>query len=66
MPPRLCDCGRGTRIAFRVVVDRFDGTILDVIALCATCLNEAAGNLAEIGLHPGRHEEEGEEEIEVV
>jgi hypothetical protein len=66
MQPRLCDCGRGTRIAFRVVVDRFGDTILDAIALCATCLNEAAPSLAEIGLHPGWHEEEEEEEIEVV
>ena len=64
--PRLCDCGRRTRITFRVVVDRFDGTILDAIELCATCLNEAAGTLAEIGLHPGQHEEEDEEEIEAV
>ena len=66
MQPRLCDCGRGTGIAFRVVVDRFDGTILDDIALCATCLNEAARSLAEIGLNPGQHEEEDEEEIEVI
>ena len=66
MQPRLCYCGRGTRIAFRVVVDRFDGTILDAITLCATCLNEAAVTLAEIGLHPGQHEEEDEEDIEVV
>jgi hypothetical protein len=50
MRPRLCDCGRGTRIAFRIVVDRFDGTILDAIALCAMCLNEGARSPAEIGL----------------
>jgi hypothetical protein len=61
MQPKLCDCDRGTRIAFRVVVARFDGTILDTTALCATCLNEAARNLAELDLHPGQHEEEDDE-----
>ncbi len=65
MQARLCDCDRGTRIAFRVVVARLDGTILDTTALCATCLNEAARNLAEFDLHPGQHEED-EEEIDVV
>lgn len=43
MQPKLCDCDRGTRIAFRVVVARFDGTILDTTALCATCLLYAPG-----------------------
>lgn len=65
MQPRLCDCDRGTHIAFRVVVARFDGTVLDSTALCATCLNEAARSLAELDLHPGQHEED-EEEIDVV
>lgn len=65
MQPKLCDCDRGTRIAFRVVVSRFDGTILDTTSLCVTCLNEAAGNLAELDLHPGQHEED-EEEVDVV
>ena len=61
MQPKLCDCDRGTRIAFRVVVARFDGTVLDTTALCATCLNEAARNLADLDLHPGQHEEEVDE-----
>ena len=65
MQPKLCECDRGTRIAFRVEVTRFDGTILDTTALCATCLNEAARTLAELGLQPGQHEED-EEEIDVV
>jgi beta-phosphoglucomutase-like phosphatase (HAD superfamily) len=65
MQPKLCDCGRGTRIAFRVVVARFDGTILDTTALCATCLNQAARTLAELDLHPGQHEED-QDEIDVV
>jgi hypothetical protein len=65
MQPKLCDCDRGTRIAFRVVVERLDGTMLDTTALCATCLNETAQNLAEIGLHPGQHEED-EEEVDFV
>jgi len=65
MQPKLCDCDRGTRIAFRVVVARFDGTILDTTSLCATCLNEAAGDLAKFDLYPGQHEED-EEEIDVV
>ena len=50
---------------FAWLVDRFDGTILDTTALCATCLNEAARNLAELDLHPGQHEED-EGEIDVV
>ena len=61
MQAKLCDCDRGTRIALQVVVARFDGTILDTTALCATCLNEAAQTLAKIGLQPGQHEEEEEE-----
>ena len=65
MQPKLCDCDRGTRIAFQVVVARFDGTILDTTALCAMCLNEAARNLAKIGLSPGKHEEE-DGDIDVV
>lgn len=65
MQPDLCDCERGTRIAFRVVIARLDGTILDTTALCAACLNEAARTLADLDLHPGQHEEE-EEEIDVV
>jgi hypothetical protein len=48
-----------------VVVARLNGTILDTTALCATCLNEAARNLAELDLHPGQHEED-EGEIDVV
>jgi len=65
MQPKLCDCDRGSRIAFRVMVARFDGTILDTTAICATCLNEAARSLAELDLHPGQHEED-EGEIAVV
>lgn len=61
MQPKLCDCDRGTRVAFRVVVARFDGTILDTTVLCASCLNEAARSLAELDLHSGQHEEEDDE-----
>jgi len=65
MQAKLCDCDRGTRIAVRVEVSRFDGTILDSTALCLTCLNEAAPTLAKLDLHPGQHEED-EEEIDLV
>lgn len=65
MQTKPCDCDRGTRIAFRVVVERLDGTMLDATVLCATCLNEVARNLAELGLEPGQHEED-EDEIGVV
>jgi hypothetical protein len=58
MQPKLCDCDRGTRIAFQVMVTRFDGTIVDTAALCATCLNADAENLAKLGLYPGHHEED--------